>query len=501
MAWAMLMVSLSSVLGDTVSDLKLPPEHVSRLSGSGGECWGHEPGCERVPTSRCTDPLSQSWAESAEEAAGLFDKQAGFGYLKDRLEEMKEVCLDLKSRTSSLKCTKDLTFCSAKNLRISFKHLGSRVRNDNLKYKMDVFRPGDLTVDCSLDLAWLAEQQEMMSPLQSWAPEFRNLEEEKVGHSECDLVVEEPTYIMKLDATVNIYHHLCDFFNLYLSLHLNHSLVEAAGDRWSSWEVGDKQVLVLDNNLYNSGLSPLWRAFTERPLWNYEAVVGRAVCFKQVVFPLLPRLVLGLFYNTPLVPGCHSSALAQAFSAFTLGRLGVSSAPPLNHKLRLTLLDRGQKGYRRILNIEDIVAALEASGLYTVRVARFSHGFPFTSQLEIVANTDILAGVHGAGLSHALFLPEWAQVVELYNCGDPSCYLDLARLRGVGYHTWPQALDHLVTKVEAGLGGKYEQGPAHLKFKNYRFNVQEVLSIMGRAREQARKNLKLYGAGREKFEL
>ena len=31
-------------------------------------------------------------------------------------------------------------------------------------------------------------------------------------------------------------------------------------------------------------------------------------------------------------------------------------------------------------------------------------------------------GIHGAGLTHLLFLPDWAHVLELYNCEDPGCY-------------------------------------------------------------------------------
>ena len=36
-------------------------------------------------------------------------------------------------------------------------------------------------------------------------------------------------------------------------------------------------------------------------------------------------------------------------------------------------------------------------------------------------------GLHGAGLTHLLFLPDWAEVLELYNCDDVHCYRDLAR--------------------------------------------------------------------------
>jgi len=36
-------------------------------------------------------------------------------------------------------------------------------------------------------------------------------------------------------------------------------------------------------------------------------------------------------------------------------------------------------------------------------------------------------GMHGAGLTHSLFLPSWAAVFELYHCEDRGCYSDLAR--------------------------------------------------------------------------
>ena len=31
----------------------------------------------------------------------------------------------------------------------------------------------------------------------------------------------------------------------------------------------------------------------------------------------------------------------------------------------------------------------------------------------VMQNTDILIGMHGAGLTHLLFLPDWAAVFEL----------------------------------------------------------------------------------------
>lgn len=94
-------------------------------------------------------------------------------------------------------------------------------------------------------------------------------------------------------------------------------------------------------------------------------------------------------------------------------------------------------------------------------------------QIEIIHNTDVFIGIHGAGLTHMLFLPEWASVFELYNCGDPDCYLDLARLRGVQYITWKD--ETLITIEKQGMHPQLKT--PHKKFHNYSFNVPEFIRL------------------------
>ena len=38
---------------------------------------------------------------------------------------------------------------------------------------------------------------------------------------------------------------------------------------------------------------------------------------------------------------------------------------------------------------------------------------PFLEQLRLTHNTDVLIGMHGSGLTHLLFLPDWASVFEM----------------------------------------------------------------------------------------
>ena len=44
-------------------------------------------------------------------------------------------------------------------------------------------------------------------------------------------------------------------------------------------------------------------------------------------------------------------------------------------------------------------------GGFEVTIAPFTHKVPFDKQLKIIRTTDILIGIHGAGLTHMLFLP------------------------------------------------------------------------------------------------
>lgn len=102
----------------------------------------------------------------------------------------------------------------------------------------------------------------------------------------------------------------------------------------------------------------------------------------------------------------------QAFSEFMVHRLGVPLEQKTDHKIRITFLERRTK-YRQILNSDELIGALRRNSSYIVRSVQFERGTRFSDQLAIVHNTDIFIGMHGAGLTHLLFLPKWAVVFEL----------------------------------------------------------------------------------------
>lgn len=200
-----------------------------------------------------------------------------------------------------------------------------------------------------------------------------------------------------------MYHHFCDFFNLYASLHLNNH-----PETFST----DVNILIWETFTYRSLFQDTWEAFTDHPLWDLKTFRGETVCFKNVIFPLLPRMIFGLYYNTPLIYGCKKSGLFHAFSKHILHRLKIPVHPRYKKTVRVTLLSRDTK-YRRVLNEKELLDAIKDNKDYEVRRVVYNRNIPFKDQLEITANTDVLVGIHGAGLTHLLFLPDWASVFEL----------------------------------------------------------------------------------------
>jgi len=50
----------------------------------------------------------------------------------------------------------------------------------------------------------MQENADHISPLQSWGPELRNfrkLHRRPIIHGDCEIVIEKPTFIMKIDAS------------------------------------------------------------------------------------------------------------------------------------------------------------------------------------------------------------------------------------------------------------------------------------------------------------
>ncbi|KAF0760964.1 EGF domain-specific O-linked N-acetylglucosamine transferase [Aphis craccivora] len=454
-------------------DLNVHPEHLPYVLNSitkhnKTRCWGYENDCDiehRYLDPVCPGP-GTSWAPTKRDQIDAFYDQGDFGYVKLQREEITYMCEPINQDDSSLECTNHLKFCRGHNIMINFENILNK--NHPIRYQMDVLTNGQIGGKCKFHKEKLDAQCDHLSPLQSWSPELRFFTTIDQYPGKCDLIITEPTVIMKIDATVNMYHHFCDFLNLYASQHVNSS-----GASMFSKNI---HILVWESFAYESAFSETFQAFTMHPIWNLNTFRGQVVCFNDIILPLLPRMIFGLYYNTPLIDGCENSGLFKAFSQHVLHRLNIDQKPNDNGKIRITFLSRNTK-YRNVLNENELITALNNHSQYEVKKVVYSGNIlTFKEQIQITYNTDIFIGMHGAGLTHLLFLPEWAVLFELYNCEDEHCYKDLARLRGVKYITWRD-----INKFTMQDKGHHPDQGAHAKFTNYSFDKDEFISLVDEA--------------------
>ncbi|XP_065843270.1 EGF domain-specific O-linked N-acetylglucosamine transferase-like [Oscarella lobularis] len=435
-------------------------------------CWGYEKNCrkaKRFSQPHC-EPPAKPWASNMEEKVERFFDSADFGWVKTIRSEMTTYCKSKGVGGSSLRCGDLLRHCRAINIYFDLRAIS--FENSRQRFRENVFGDGQVGGDCELDRDALAKQGAHRSALQSWYGElerYTSLPFRPNSLEHCDVILDKrPVIFVKLDAGINMFHHFCDFVNLYVSQHINGTFsTDVDIIMWDTSEMG-----------YGDFFEVTWQAFTRHsprpiPLSQYK---NKRLCIRDALFPLLPRMRLGLYYNMPVVRGCSRSGLFKAFCDHVLRRLDVKQEGP-SPLTRVTLLSRGTK-FRRILNQDELVSALKTVGEYNVTVVDYDwRTVPFLRQLEITHNSDVFIGMHGAGLAHALFLPDWATLFELYNCEDPNCYNDLSRLRGVNYLTWERR-DKMIQQDP----GKHPQtGEPHAKFTNYSFDVEEFLRMVDKA--------------------
>ncbi|KRZ20420.1 EGF domain-specific O-linked N-acetylglucosamine transferase, partial [Trichinella pseudospiralis] len=268
------------------------------------ECWGYEPNCN-------FDKRSYSWkkikcsknAPDLEKSRYAFYYDADFGLIKKHNASLVELCSPVNPGDASLRCSESFEYCYAKNIFLNFANL--KHDENGKKYRSDVIGKGHIGGRCKFherkfkNLALDAYD----GYLQSWAAEmkyFQRFPSFQLNDSYCDVIFDQPTIVIKLDAGINMYHHFCDFINLYLSQHLNGSFHQ------------DVDIILWDTNVspYFDMFRETWLAFTTKPLIDLQDFDGKRVCFREVMFPILARKVFGLYYNMPMaVDWCKRLAI------------------------------------------------------------------------------------------------------------------------------------------------------------------------------------------------
>jgi capsular polysaccharide biosynthesis protein len=105
--------------------------------------------------------------------------------------------------------------------------------------------------------------------------------------------------------------------------------------------------------------------------------------------------------------------------------------------------------FRRVINEDELVPILEKFGF---KVCYFE-SMNFQEQVKLVSGAEIILGMHGAGMTNMIFMPEGRQVVEFIigGKGHNNCYYSMANSMGHKYSylvTSSESPDQLNTNVK-----------------------------------------------------
>jgi capsular polysaccharide biosynthesis protein len=134
---------------------------------------------------------------------------------------------------------------------------------------------------------------------------------------------------------------------------------------------------------------------------------------------------------------------------------------------RKVYVSRRQSGTRKVLNEEELFAALAADGFELF----FLEDLGFLDQVRLFHGAHTIVSAHGSGLSNLVFCPPGAGVVELFSPAYVNvCYWALANQVG---------LDYRYVLGEGMAGGRPGPGLVHENMRIEVAKVQAALRSLG----------------------
>ncbi|KAF3911693.1 hypothetical protein AA313_de0203880 [Arthrobotrys entomopaga] len=176
----------------------------------------------------------------------------------------------------------------------------------------------------------------------------------------------------------------------------------------------------------------LYYYFSENPMRRLRdfSPANSTFCLKNVIMPL-PGHIIPWWDSEFESSRCERSFIADSIRKRTLNHFGI---PLANRDSQITVTFINRVGRRKLLNFDELDRELEQRYPdVTINRPQFEK-MTLREQINMIARTDVLIGVHGAALTNIFFLPPQASVVEILPKGlNLKLYRNLANVRGLRY--------------------------------------------------------------------
>lgn len=244
--------------------------------------------------------------------------------------------------------------------------------------------------------------------LNSWMEKIESID--SIGYDKLVAEGAKHKIIDKLTVAVlryeyaNLYHTLTDWYNIFILTKLLNEPID------------EVSVILFDRSV-KGHLDETWTTL-------FKNVIFRHNLTETTFYNKLAWNILG--YESPInFHATHTLPYLLDFHDFFIRRHGIHEAKSLDCA-QLTITFIWRRDYvahpgnptglisRKVKNEEELIShLLEAFPHVLVKGIQLDQ-HSMKEQLEVITKTDILISMHGAGLSHILFLPHHAGVVELF---------------------------------------------------------------------------------------
>jgi len=338
-----------------------------------------------------------------------------------------------KSGDSSLSCkfnsVTGASVCRASNLLVDLDRVNCSHGNEEISdvegrdeaEEMPLYSKGAFRLKCEStgQVPDALKLPDHFSPMFS-AIEYAREEDDISDFIGCQMWIEIPCFIVTRYEYCNLYHTMTDWYNIYQVRHM--------------LGLGEEVVSVIFFDGHSKGaLDVGWQHVMGQgvAVSFLMALPARHTCFRHAIF-VPPGYRSAIAWTSMRYPHgqCRDTAQMRDFANHFLASFGLleeaGRAAPLqrapNDTVRVTFVMR--KNYmahprkstsadRQISNEEEAVSAVASVEGTRVQAVSFEHISTLQEQMAIIAHTDLLIGVHGAGLTFSLFLPPEAAVLEL----------------------------------------------------------------------------------------
>lgn len=337
---------------------------------------------------------AEVWCETDEDTA----KTAGYN--------SELVCYPYHQRHKQLDGRGPDMFCVAKNFVIDFSKISGNKgdKKQPLGQQYFDFKEGSLTSVCKKTTHY---KERMFMPHNS--RQMRTFKDSQSASSSSmpSVIVDTSTFLLARDEDFeNSFHSTADFMNMFL---VNSVLGS---------DMSKQQVMLFDRQPDGPYIDLIKKAYSpNHNVARREDYNGERVLFRQLVFHL--ESPAGLIFPKVSRPDplrCYDASLFDAYRRFVLSAFDLLDvAPPAIPSVTLSLRHRTpQKNVGRVMaNEEEVVSVLRKGNMMHLNVVDTST-MSYYDQLKLIRNTNVLVGVHGAGLMFIMFAAEEAVLVEIH---------------------------------------------------------------------------------------